>query len=117
MKIKLFKMNSILFLLVFIFLLSSYINAEEPKNDSNLKDGKFKEKTQYDEVTWNDVNKQNESKKGNPFVKFWGYLFRERQIDSVGEDDLTVVETATFSEEDNDSQPAAVGVVSVNSNQ
>ena len=81
----------------------------QPKNEQR------EEQTPFDDITWNNVNKENE--KENPLMQFWGYLFREREIDSVTGDDLTVVETATFSEGEDESPPAPVGVVAIHSEQ
>ena len=90
--------------------LSAQESEQYPAINKNQKD-----QTSFDDVTWSSVNKENE--KENPFVRFWGYLFREREIDSVTGDDLTVVETATFSEDEDESPQAPVGVVAVHSSQ
>ena len=106
------------FLYISILIISfvSTLHAQEPHKYPQ-KDKNLEEQTQFDTITWSDVNKKNEDRKRNPFVQFWGYLFREREVDSVTGDDLTVIETVTFSEEEDDSQPAPVGVVAIHSEQ
>ena len=107
--------NSTLYVLfmipILMYALCGAVHAEDEACMPRTCEGESLEDVPYGDVTWGDVNAEKEGN-SNPITRFWSYLFREKKVDSVSNEDITVVETVTFSD-DKDAVIAPVGVVAV----
>ena len=75
------------------------VKQEEPARKS----------TPYDDITWDDVYaKRGKGRSDNPYQNLFSFMYRERKIESATGEDVTVVETATYSDSDTVVAPVVV---------
>ena len=96
------------FSILFTYAPSCYADDTSLKPDAA---SSTKAKTPYDSITWHDVNKKREKREDGLFSRFHRYFFRTKKIETVTDGNVSVYDSVSYS--DDDDQQSPIGVIAV----